>query len=143
MDALFRLMKQQGTLLDATLITYKQWAEQDTSKRWYYGLARRITAAAYRAGVKICAGTDDDQEKFVQYEMRLLVKEAGFSPIDALIAATEYGAEAIGIEGTHGTVAAGKAADLVILDRDPLADMDNLDSVYLVIKDGLLFKKRP
>jgi len=143
MEALFKLMKQHNVLLDATMATYRQWADQDTTRRWYYGLTRRMTAAAYRAGVKICAGTDDDQTKFVQYEMKLLVKDAGFSTIDALVAATQYGAEAIGIEGTHGTVAAGKVADLVVLDRDPLADLDNLDSVYLVIKDGLLFKKRP
>lgn len=142
MDALFKLMKQHNTLLDATMAAYRQLAEQDTGRRWYYGLTRRITAGAYRAGVKICAGTDDDQEKFVQYEMKLLVKEAGFSPIDALIAATQYGAEAIGIAGTHGTVATRKVADLVVLERDPLADVDNLDSVYLVIKSGQLFKKR-
>ena len=71
----------------------------------------------------------------------LLIKDAGFSPIDALIAATQHGAEAIGIEATRGTVAAGKVADLVVLGRDPLADPDNLDSVYLVIKDGKMFKK--
>jgi len=123
------------------MATYRQLAEEDTGRHWYYGLTRRMTAAAYRAGVKICAGTDDDQTKFVQYEMKLLVKDAGFSLIDALIAATQYGAEAIGIEATHGTVAAGKVADLVVLDRDPLADLDNLDSVYLVIKDGQLFKR--
>lgn len=143
MDALFKLMKQHNVLLDATMSAYKQWSEQDTAKRWYYELTRRVTAAAYRAGVKICAGTDDDQEKFVQYEMRLLVKDAGFSPIDALIAATQYGAEAIGLEGTRGSVAAGKLADLVVLDRDPLADLENLDSVYLVIKDGKMFGHRP
>jgi imidazolonepropionase-like amidohydrolase len=141
MDALFKLMKQHNVLLDATLSTYRQLADQDTSRRWYYELAKKITAAAYLAGVKICAGTDDDQEKFVQFEIRLLVKDAGFSPIDALIAATANGAEAIGVEATRGTIAAGKAADLIVLDRDPLTNLDDLDAVYLVIKDGNFFKK--
>jgi len=143
MDALFQLMKQHNTLLDATMATYKQLAEQDTTKNWYYALTRRITAAAHRAGVKICAGTDDDQEKFVQNEIKLLVRDAGFSPIDALLAATQYGAEALGIEGTHGTIAAGKAADLVVLNQNPLDDPDNLGSVYLVIRNGAIFAKPP
>jgi imidazolonepropionase-like amidohydrolase len=48
----------------------------------------------------------------------------------------------MGIWNTHGTMATGKAADLVVLNRDTLADLNNLDRVYLVIKDGQLFKKR-
>ncbi|HVU57505.1 MAG TPA: amidohydrolase family protein [Puia sp.] len=143
MDVLFKLMKQHNTLLDATMITYQRWAQSDSSMLWDYELTKRVTAAAYKAGVKICAGTDDDQEQFVQYEIKLLVKDAGFSPIDALISATQYGAEAIGIEGTHGMVAAGKVADLVVLDKNPLADLDNLDAVYLVVKGGKMLSRRP
>jgi imidazolonepropionase-like amidohydrolase len=50
-------------------------------------------------------------------------------------------AGAIGIEGTDGAVAAGFVADLVVLDHDPLADLKNPDSVYLVIKGGKLYKQ--
>lgn len=96
---------------------------------------------AYKAGVKICTGTDDDQEQFVQYEMKLLVNEGGFSNIDALIAATKNGAEAIGIEKTHGTIEPGKVADLVVLQQNPLEKIENINSVYLVIKNGKIYKK--
>ena len=72
--------------------------------------------------------------------MHLLVNEAGFSPIDALIAATRNGAEAIGINNRTGTIDLNKTADLLVLDKNPLSDIDNVKSVYLVIKGGLIFK---
>ncbi len=139
---LFKLMKATNTILDATLLTFKIAAEGDTSK-WYfqYQVSKRLIKDAYKAGVKISTGTDDDQEQFMQYEMEELVKEAGFSNIDALIAATKAGAEVIGIEKTHGTIEINKIADLVVLDKNPLDKIENIHSVYLVIKNGKIYKK--
>jgi imidazolonepropionase-like amidohydrolase len=136
---LFNLMKTHHTMLDATLLTYKKWAESDTTVRWDYEVGKRITAKAYKAGVAICAGTDDDQEQFVQDEMRLLVSDAGFLPIDAIIAATSHGAIALRLENDRGTVEAGKLADLLILDKNPLIKIDNIRAVYMVIKNGKIY----
>ena len=141
-SALFKLMIEKHTILDATMATYKKWVTQDPSKQFYYEACKRMTAEAYRAGVTICTGTDDDQEGFVQNEMHLLVNEAGFSPIDALIAATKNGAELLGISNRLGTIESNKVADLVILDKNPLENLDNLGKVYLVIKHGGLYKKK-
>lgn len=141
LSMLFTLMKQHGTILDATLLTYKKWAETDTSMRYDYEIGRRLTSGAYKAGVTICAGTDDDQEAFVQDEIKLLISDAGFQPIDAIIAATLNGANALHIADTHGTISPGKIANLLVLDKDPLTNINNIASVYLVIKRGLLFKK--
>ncbi len=140
--SLFELMKANNTILDATLLTYKLAAEDEKS-RWYYQyqIGKRLIADAYKAGVKICTGTDDDQEQFVQYEMELLVNEAGFSNIDALIAATKNGAEAIGIEKTQGTIEPRKRADLVVLNSNPLEKIENILSVYFVMKNGRIYKK--
>ncbi|MFI5154376.1 MAG: amidohydrolase family protein [Chitinophagales bacterium] len=139
---LFQLMIAHNTILDATLAVYKQMSKDENPKWFYeYQIAKRLIAAAHKAGVKICAGTDDDQSQFVQYEMQLLVSEAGFSNIDALIAATKFGAEAIGIENSRGTIEINKIADLVILDKDPLVNIDNINAVFMVIKDGKLFSK--
>jgi hypothetical protein len=140
--SLFKLMKDNNTILDATLATYKE-ASKDEKSRWYYQyqIGKRLIADAYKSGITICTGTDDDQVKFVQYEMELLVSEAGFSNIDAIIAATKNGAEAIGIEKTHGTIETGKIANLVVLNKNPVEKIENIESVYLVIKDGRIYKK--
>jgi imidazolonepropionase-like amidohydrolase len=102
LDELFDKMKQHHTILDATLLTYKKWAASDTSMQWDYEIAKRITLRAYKAGVIICAGTDDDQEQFVQDEMRLLVTDASFSPFDAIVAATKNSAAALHLEAVKG-----------------------------------------
>jgi len=141
LHGLFDLMRAHHTILDATLLTYKVWASQDSAAIWDYEIGKRIVAQAYRAGIAICAGTDDDQEKFVQEEMRLLVTEAGFSPIDAIIAATQNSAAAIGLQGRKGLVKAGMDADLIVLDADPLASVDNITKVKLVIKGGRIYNR--
>jgi len=138
---LFQLMKEHNTILDATIATYKKWGKEEPANQYNYEITKRITMNAYRAGVKICAGTDDDQEGFVQNEMHLLVNEAGFSPIDALISATKYGAEAIGIQNKTGTIEIKKIADLIILEKNPLENIDNIKSVYMVVKAGKIFRK--
>jgi imidazolonepropionase-like amidohydrolase len=138
---LFELMKKHHTILDATLLTYKQAGEHSLAWQCSYELGKRITAKAYRAGVTICAGTDDDQVEFVQSEMNCLVKEAGFTPIDAIIAGTLHGAQALHIDNQYGTVETGKIADLLIVDKNPLENIDNIKSVNFVVKEGKIYKK--
>jgi imidazolonepropionase-like amidohydrolase len=75
----------------------------------------------------------------VQREIKLLVKECTFTPMEALISATKNGALAIGIEKTTGTIQPGKIANLVLLSSNPVQDIDNIDKVELVIKNGKLF----
>jgi imidazolonepropionase-like amidohydrolase len=60
----------------------------------------------------------------------------GLSSHDALRAATIYGAEAIGFEQDIGTVEAGKMADILVLDADPLEDLRNTVRLRYVIGDG-------
>ncbi len=63
----------------------------------------------------------------------------GASTHDALRAATIYGAEAIGLAKDLGTVEAGKLADILVLDEDPLADIRNSVSLRYVMKNGRLY----
>jgi imidazolonepropionase-like amidohydrolase len=137
-------MKEKNTILDATISVNSYLLKQHPESggaNLRYELAKRITAKARKAGVKICTGTDADQKFLVQEEMKLLVHECGFTPFDAIIAATKNGAEAIGILKSHGTVEPGKTADLLVLDKNPLDDIDNISSVNIVIKAGRLYKK--
>ncbi|HVX50556.1 MAG TPA: amidohydrolase family protein, partial [Chitinophagaceae bacterium] len=92
-------------------------------------------------GVTICAGTDDDQEEFVQGEMRLLVTDAGFSPFDAIVAATKNSAAAINLASSKGSIMPGMDADLLILASNPLENIDNIKSVEMVIKSGRIYQQ--
>jgi len=68
--------------------------------------------------------------------MEALVAECGFTPAEAIIAATRVSARALGIANTHGTIEPGKAADLVVLRGDPTLDIRNSEAIELVIKSG-------
>ncbi len=139
-------MLNHKTILDPTLLVYQnrladsslsQNVRARTMAQWQ--IAKRFTQQALEKGVPVCTGTDTDEDKFVQREIKLLVKEAGFTPMEAIISSTRIGAMAIGIEKSTGTIQAGKIASLAMLSANPVADIDNLDKVELVIKRGRLF----
>jgi imidazolonepropionase-like amidohydrolase len=70
-----------------------------------------------------------------------LVK-VGMSPKEALISATRRGAEAILLKDKIGTLEPGKAADLVILDDDPLRDIANIHKISEVMRDGVIIDRK-
>ena len=70
------------------------------------------------------------------YELELLVYKAGFTPMEALLAATANGAKALGLADTLGTVEVGKTADLVVLSANPLEDIQNVRRISVVFKNG-------
>jgi imidazolonepropionase-like amidohydrolase len=71
-----------------------------------------------------------------QREVELLV-EAGFTSIEAIHIATSNGAEFLGELSTIGTLAAGKAADVVVIEGDPSANIKDIENVRIVFKDGV------
>ncbi|HXR97957.1 MAG TPA: amidohydrolase family protein [Terriglobales bacterium] len=71
-----------------------------------------------------------------QREVELLV-EAGFTPLEALHIATENGANFLGIGDHIGTLAAGKAADVVVVKGDPSQHIADIENVQIVFKDGV------
>ena len=72
------------------------------------------------------------------FEVMEGLQEAGATPMDILIAATRHGAEAYGLADSLGTVQAGKLADLLVVDADPLSDIRNLRRIRYVVKNGRL-----
>jgi imidazolonepropionase-like amidohydrolase len=105
-------------------------------------------ARAHRLGVKVAAGSDAAMP-FVRhgesaYELELLVR-AGMTPMEAIVAATKVGSEVLDMAEEIGTVEAGKYADLVVVDGDPLADikiLQDLNRVKKVIKGGKVVVSR-
>lgn len=105
----------------------------------------RIVGLMYRAGVPILAGTDAMNPGCfpgfsIHDELALLV-DAGLSPLAALQAATRNAAQFMGQLDRRGTIEAGKIADLVLLDADPLADIHNTRSIRTVVLNGKLYPR--
>jgi len=155
--ALFDAMKKRGTILDATLLVFKNEAEHHPQSvgagvmPWSYA----VTKLAHQRGVLIDAGTDDagfpygkdgpdlGQLPSVHQEMALLVRHAGFTPVQAIEAATEVGAAALGQSAKRGTITPGKLADLVVLDADPSRDIHNATKIDFVVKHGRVYTRDP
>jgi imidazolonepropionase-like amidohydrolase len=90
----------------------------------------------HRRGVVIVAGTDIGVPGHsLDRELELYVK-AGFSPLEALQAATIVPARVLGRDRELGSVTVGKRADLLIVDGNPLADIHALRKVRLVVARG-------
>lgn len=96
----------------------------------------------FRAGGLLVVGTDPTGYGGViagygNWRAVELLVEAGLSPLEAIQAATANGARLLGIDRETGTVEAGKAADLVIVDGNPAAAISDLRKTETVFKDGV------
>lgn len=97
---------------------------------------------AYKAGVKIAYGTDSGVSAHgTNAEEAVLMKQAGMSNMDILVAATVNAADLIDMSDSLGTLEAGKHADLIALDASPLEDIEQLLDVDFVMKGGKVFKE--
>jgi imidazolonepropionase-like amidohydrolase len=96
----------------------------------------RIVGALKAAGVPVVAGTDEGiPGHSVHREIELYV-EAGFSPMEALQAATIVSARAMKVDGELGTIEKGKRADMVVLDANPLDRIQNIRTIRWTITGG-------
>ena len=102
-----------------------------------------MIGALHRAGVPIVAGTDQAVPGFSVYHEIELYVQAGFTPMEALQAATIVPARAMKVEGDSGSLQVGKRADLDVLDANPLDDIHNIRSVRSVLANGVLYDPAP
>ncbi|HBE82651.1 MAG TPA: amidohydrolase, partial [Blastocatellia bacterium] len=114
-----------------------QWfrAEEYSFKQIAAGAAD-IVKAGGRAGI---GGHGQMQGLGVHWEIWAM-QSGGMSTMDTLRVATIFGAEAIGLDKDLGSIETGKLADLVIMDRNPLTDIRNTDSISHVMKNGELYE---
>jgi imidazolonepropionase-like amidohydrolase len=149
------LMLRCGTFLVPTMLAMVAILEMSTIHGsvpdWAVRKAREVieihresVAEAYKAGVKICMGTDAAAAPHGSNLGELgLLCDIGMSPMEALVAATRRAAECLGWEDRVGTLEAGKYADLVVTRTDPLDDIGSLkkaENIALVMKSGAVVK---
>ena len=149
--ALYDSMAARGVFLDATLFVYRDMAKYSPAvvADWTgpaFSWAMRAVRIAHGRGVRITAGTDwfeprSQAELPHTHEELALLVDAGLSPMEAIVAGTKNGAEAMGAGATRGTLTVGKAADLLVLDANPLADIRNTTKLRFVVKDGRIVPK--
>jgi hypothetical protein len=108
-------------------------------KRYEKSYAKMVefVGIMYKAGVPIVAGTDDIAGFTLHSELALLVK-AGLTPAQALQVATRNGARYTRTSNDRGSIAAGKLADLVLVDGDPTKNIEDVRKVSAVITRGFL-----
>ncbi|MGB2963903.1 MAG: amidohydrolase family protein [Anaerolineales bacterium] len=121
--------------------------DEDILPSWVRSLKR-----AKKHGVKILLGTDTWADSVTPYgkfnisEIKLLVDVLEMTPLEAITAATKHGAEACGVGDKIGTVEKGKLADLLVVKKDPVSNIEVLldkDNVRYVIKDGKFVVNHP
>ena len=150
-DETFRLYKQTGAYYVPTLLAPAAaladgqrgalTAAQYEKARAAAGNAQKSLARAVREGVHIAFGTDTGVSKHGDnaQEFALMVA-AGMTPEAAIRAATVSAADLLGRSDTVGTISAGKDADIIAVDGDPLANVRLLENVAFVMKHGHVYK---
>jgi imidazolonepropionase-like amidohydrolase len=145
------LFKRSGAYYVPTLSTVNGYIERLQSNpeayspavrvkiEWRIGITGKALEKAHRAGIKVAFGTDAGVSLHGRNadEFELLVKY-GMSPAQAIGAATLNAADLLGLSAQIGSVEAGKFADLIAVDADPLLDVTALKQVRWVMKEGVV-----
>lgn len=146
------LMKQKGTYYVPTITAGKFVAEKAKEPGYYHPLVvpkaleigpqiQKTFGEAYKRGVKIAFGTDagvfphgENGKEFIY------MVEAGMPAMEAIKSATVVPAGILGMSDKLGTLEAGKLADIVAVDDNPLKNISTMTNVTFVMKDGVVYK---
>ena len=150
-DAAIAELKKNGTYLVPTLYL-GDWFMENAEKnrvpdfllvkaKAVMPAARKNVAHAFASGVKVAFGTDAAvyPHGLNAHEFGVMVK-LGLTPLQAIQAATVNDADLLGWSDKVGTIEAGKWADIIVVDGDPLKDVTTLEHVKLVMKGGEVVK---
>jgi imidazolonepropionase-like amidohydrolase len=149
-----KLMKDRGTYFVPTILAGNWVAEKARIDGFFPELVRPKAAAigpvikstfakAYKLGVPIVFGTDTGVSPHGNnaQEFALMV-EGGMPPMEAIQSATSVAANFLDIGDTHGTLAAGKQADIIAVPGNPLDDITAMERVSFVMQAGKVHRKQ-
>jgi imidazolonepropionase-like amidohydrolase len=152
-EEIMRLMKERGTYYVPTISAGRFVADKSQEDGYFPAIVRPKAAAvgpqiqntfarAYEAGVTIAFGTDAGVSPHGENALEFVyMVEAGMQPAEAIRSATMTAAELLGVQGDLGTIAAGKLADIIAVDGDPLDNVAALQNVNFVMKDGAIYRE--
>ena len=151
-EEILRLLRERGAFQVATLspaipyalfdrsVSHATYEQQENGKVVLEGVIA-MARACLENDIPVGLGTDTGCPYVTHYDMWrelcYFVKYCGVTPAFALHSATLLNARLAGIDSVTGSVEAGKAADLIVCGRDPLADRSALRRLHMVIKDGV------
>ena len=147
------MFNDTGAFLVPTILAGKTVAEHAQEVGYYpASVARKAKAVgpviqgafakAVRGGVRVAFGTDSGvSEHGRNAEEFALMVEAGMGEMQAIIAATINAAKLLGLSDEIGTIEPGKAADIIAVDTNPLADITALQHVHFVMRHGVAYKR--
>ena len=153
MDAeVMTLMKQYSTYYIPTISAGMFVAEKAKEDGYYHPIIvpkaleigpqiLKTFSKALKFGIKIAFGTDSgvsyhgDNAKEFKYMV-----ESGMLPMDAIKSATMVSAELLGIQDELGSIETNKIADIIAVDGDPIQNMDVMQKVVFVMKEGKIYK---
>jgi imidazolonepropionase-like amidohydrolase len=146
------LMKEKGTYYVPTITAGKFVGDQARIPGYYHPLVvpkaleigpmiQETFKKAYRRGVKIAFGTDAGVYPHGENAREFgYMVEAGMPVMDAIRSATVVNAAILGLSDQIGTLEAGKLADIVATDENPLENVHTLENVIFVMKEGVVYK---
>jgi imidazolonepropionase-like amidohydrolase len=148
-DQSIAVMKKNGTYLVPTLYL-EDWMLQNGKLPLFSqqkmkdvsAVAKKNIRHAYESGVKIAMGTDAAvyPHGLNAHEIEVYVRDLGMSPLQAIQTATVNAADLMGWTDRTGSLDAGKWADVIAVDGDPLKDVKLLQDVKFVMKAGVVYK---
>ena len=102
-------------------------------------LTSKSVTALSKLGVKANVGAHGQLQGLAAHWETWMLKQGGMSNLEALKAATINGAHYLGMDDEIGSLKKGKLADLIILDKNPLENIENSNSVIYTMVNGRLF----
>jgi imidazolonepropionase-like amidohydrolase len=140
----FKAALPPAVLTMLTSDAYSQKVNQDPKTEQHkadFAMDRVNMKAVYDAGIRVGFGTDSGAYAtripgFSEHRELEDMVQAGLTPMQAIVCATQNNAALLGIEATRGTLRPGKRADLIVLAANPLDDITNTRSIVTIFHDG-------
>jgi imidazolonepropionase-like amidohydrolase len=151
-DEAIALFKKFGTFYVPTILAGRTVADSAKVPGYYAPvvvpkalavgpLIQGTFAKAYKGGVKIAFGTDSGVSVHGRNALEFeFMVEGGMPPMAAIQSATIIAAELLGMKDQLGSIVAGKLADIVAVDENPLQNIKTMRNVVFVMKDGVVYK---